>query len=141
MKRIRAPCLAADARAGQRSGAARWKHGHCQVGHAQVLGRGAQESARLPTRRSALPSPDRYGRCKAGHAQLLGRRAQESARLLTRRSALPSLDLDSVVSLARADSAISTGICLAKTKSQALRLQRCSEGACPLDQLLPVSLH
>ncbi len=64
-----------------------------------------------------------------GHAQMLGRGAQESARLLTRRSAMPSLDLDSVVSLARADSAISTGICLTRTKSQGLKLQRCSQGA------------
>ena len=52
---------------------------------------------------------------------------QESARLLTRRSAKPSLDLDSVVSLARADSALSIGTCLAK--AQCLKLQRGSEGA------------
>ena len=49
---------------------------------------------------------------------------QESARLLTRRSARPSLDLDSVASLARADSALSIGTCLAKV--QGLKLQRCS---------------
>ncbi len=45
---------------------------------------------------------------------------------------MPSLDLDSVVSLARADSALSVGTCLAKTKSQYMKLQRCSEGAYPL---------
>ncbi|KAK9840796.1 hypothetical protein WJX81_005265 [Elliptochloris bilobata] len=53
----------------------------------------------------------------------------ESARLLTRRSNMPSLDLDSVVSLARADSALSTGTCLAK--SVCLKLQRGSESLRP----------
>lgn len=51
---------------------------------------------------------------------------QEALPLLTRRSARPSLDMDSAVSLARADSAIATGICLAKC--QGAKLQRCPEG-------------
>ena len=60
---------------------------------------------------------------------------QESTRLLTRRSARPSLDLDSVVSLARADSALSIGTCLAK--AQCLKLQRGSEGARSAGARLP----